>query len=54
MFIPSAEDRIILSDSFSAMEIKKMVSRHGNINDSLLRLLKDGVISIEEAIRLFR
>ena len=54
MFIPSFEDRFSLSEVVSAADIRKIVAPHVSINDSLLNLLSEGIISVEEAIRLFR
>ena len=54
MFTPSYEEKFRLSEAVSPVDIRSIVAPHGSINDSLLRLLAEGTISVEEAIRLFR
>ena len=54
IFIPSESERLILSESLSVTNLKKMLKTHGTMNDSLLQLLKKGVISIEETLKNFK
>ena len=51
LFIPSEFEKDLLSENFSTVTLNNIMNSHGTINDSLRRLLCDGIISVEEALR---
>ena len=51
MFIPSEDEKLVLTDDTSTATLKKIIIPHGTLNGSIRRLLSDGVISVEEALR---
>ncbi len=54
MFVPSENERVTLAENPSTIVLKRMINSHGTLNDSICRLLKNGIISVEEALRKIR
>lgn len=54
LFIPSEDEKLIFSDDTSTATLKKIIIPHGTVNGSIRRLLRDGIISVEEALRKIR